>query len=122
MPKKSNKKEVNVQERLKEICEAYSDEILQILLDTPFWPKGLTSETPYQRYDDDTRLGHLTIYFSPDGDAWVDVLSQKDPTDPYSHRFRTYFGCGQSLRVRNALLFLAMAIELDNKEHPQDRQ
>ena len=52
----------------------------------------------------------VSVVFSPDGDAWV-------TTDPRGCRFRTYAGGGTSLRVRNALLMLAMAIKLDNEKH-----
>ncbi len=36
-----------------------------------------------------------------------------------SMRFRINLGCRESQRVRNALLFLAEAMKLDNQEHPQ---
>jgi hypothetical protein len=96
--------------------------MLDRLLDTPFWPDTLDSNEVYRTKSDDNprcEESFLTVVFGNDGDAWVQVLSQIDPdADMYStsHRFRTYAGGGRRLRIRNALLFLARAIQLDQAE------
>jgi hypothetical protein len=107
--------------KIREMCEKYPDEVMLALLDVPFWPEILSSKEAYIRFDDDTPRGHISITFSHDGDGWIDVVSNKDPDDLFSHRFRTYFGGGQSLRVNAALKILAVAIHLDNQQFPQKR-
>ena len=80
------------------------------------WPKGLREQTLYRRLHDDHDsdcVGHLSVIFSPDGDAWVSI-------DPPSAglRFRNFFGGGRSLRTRNALMILALAMKLDGEGRP----
>ena len=65
---------------------------------------------------DGTKKGAVNVTFSEDGDAWVSILG-KDNGE--SLRFRTFFGGGQSPRVRNALMILALAIKLDNDPDPK---
>lgn len=112
--------------RIQEIVGLYPEEVMDTLLDATFWPTALKTDTVYIRRSDDTEGADDTIRvsFSRDSDAWVEVLSMGDP-DPEAdssfmglHRFRSYSGGGRSLRVRNALLFLARAIQLDNEETP----
>jgi len=84
------------------------------LLDTPFWPQQLDINKDYFRTHDDCDgdlYKGITVGFTQDGDAWINTYKQ-------GCRFRTYHGGGKSLRIRNALLFLALAIQLDNKEFP----
>jgi len=96
--------------------------LLDRLLDTPFWPDSLRAGEVYETKSDDNphdEKSCVSVVFSQDGDAWVEVQSFIDPdADIYtaSHRFRTYMGGGRRLRTRNALLFLARAIQLDAKE------
>jgi len=89
------------------------------VLEHPFWIPDLKMKTPYTRIHDDhdgTFKGSITVGFSEDGDAWLNV----DPThNGVSLRFRNLFGGGVSLRVRNALMILALAIKLDNEKKPQ---
>jgi len=107
---------------IKKLCREHWDEIAEVLLETPHWPAGIEVDERYTRFDDDTRKGHIALLISNDGDAWLDLLSQLDEEDPYSHRFRMpMIGGGQSPRVRQALLILALAIKKDNEEHPQHR-
>jgi hypothetical protein len=75
----------------------------------------LVCNEPYSRLHDDHDgefTGKISVVFSPDSDAWV-YIDKRDGL-----RFRTYSGGGASLRVRNALIILALAIKLDNEEHP----
>lgn len=96
--------------------------LLDRLLDTPFWPNTLNSNEVYKTKSDDnphSEESYLSVVFGNDGDAWVDVLSWTDLNAEVfttTHRFRTYAGGGRRLRIRNALLFLARAIQLDQAE------
>ena len=50
-----------------------------------------------------------------------DILITTDKHHGPAMRFRMpIVGGGQSPRVRNALMILALAIKLDNEEHPQE--
>lgn len=117
------RKRLSTARQIAKMCKEHPDEVAQVIVETPFWPKTLEPMERYERFDDDTRLGHLSVIFSRDSDAWIDLQSEKDPDEPnFSHRFRTFFGGGQSLRVRNTILLLALAIKLDNRERPQNRK
>ncbi|MDO8729552.1 MAG: hypothetical protein Q7K26_06790 [bacterium] len=110
-----------MEKELSELCQKHPDEVAQILLETPFWLKSLSPMTNYLRFDDDTYRGCISVTFAPVGDGFIEVLSEKDPDDRDTHRFRMPTGGGHSERVRTALLLLALAIKLDNEEFPQDR-
>lgn len=97
-------------------------EVIETLLDADFFPEWIETGKGYQRYGDDQRLGSITVGCLPDGDGAIEINSQLDPNElTRIHRFRTYFGGGQSERVRKALLILALAIQMDNEELPQLR-
>jgi hypothetical protein len=74
--------------------------------------KGIGNES---RTEDDSRDAFLVVGFSCDGDAWIQTASEHIGM----LRFRTSTGGGRSLRVRDALMILAMAIAADNEEYPQ---
>jgi hypothetical protein len=108
---------------LSRIIKRYPDEALDLILNNWFWPVSLDTKTFYKRRSDDTDGldSNIGVAFSQDGDAWVEVISNFDPDESNfgSHRFRMPMqGGGRSGRVRNALLFLARAIMLDEKELP----
>lgn len=89
------------------------------VLEYPFWISDLKAGEVYERIHDDhdgTKEGRLIVQFTFDGDAWVTTDKHRGST----MRFRTFGGGGQSQRVRNALMILALAIKLDNEEHPQE--
>ena len=90
------------------------------VLEHPFCIPDLTGEKPYIRLHDDhdgTYQGRIIVSISRDSDVWIKI----DPShDLSSLRFRSYSGGGKSQRVRSALLILALAIKLDNEEHPQN--
>ena len=91
---------------------------MNALLEGAYWPVTLNTKDVYTRRHDDTdgKTGpdqDLTVTFSADGDAWVMLPGMQ------SLRFRSWFGGGQSTRVRNALLVLAEAIRRDNEDNPQ---
>ncbi len=93
------------------------DSILRRLLRQPFWPKDVNTMQPYHRLHDDhdgTNKGQLIVTFSDDGDARVTI-------DDRTHtplRFRQPLGGGRSPHTYAALLYLAEAIRLDNKNDP----
>ncbi len=114
----------NVLRELARAAKEFPNEMISALLATYWWPKHLETMENYsvKRYEDDSRFGMLTVTISEDADAWIDVLSEADPNELHTvMRFRTFIGGGQSPRVRNALLILAEAIRLDNKDRPQQR-
>ncbi len=84
------------------------------VLESPFWIPELSSGESYEILPDDqdgTGKGVLSITFLPKtGDATISI----DNRPPI--RFRGSFGGGKNLRVRNALMLLALAIKLDNQE------
>jgi hypothetical protein len=91
--------------------------VLHKILEGFPWPSELRTMTPYRRLHDDhdgTREGELIVQFTPDGDAWVYI----DKLQGASLRFRFSSGGGNSPRVRNALVLLALAIKLDSEDRP----
>lgn len=109
-----------VVQRIRELLKTNPQEFTQVLLEEPFWLSTLQTNVLYQRFEDDSPRGFISVAFSPDSDGWIEVSSRPDPNEGGSvFRFRTEFGGGQSLRVRNALMVLAEAIRLDNAERPQ---
>lgn len=96
---------------------------LHVMLETPWWPPSLKTGKFYQRFEDDSPLGSISVVIGGDGDAHLSVICECDPNERnLSFRFRMPMsGGGQSPRVRNAILFLAEAIRLDNQDKPQDR-
>jgi len=109
-------------QKIRELLKTSPQEVTRVLLEESFWLSTVKTNVLYQRFEDDSRLGHIGVAFSPDSDGWIEIFSQPDPDEGTSvFRFRTYFGGGQSLRVRNALMILAEAIRLDNAEKPQHR-
>ncbi len=87
------------------------------VLKHPFWANGLETDEAYIRVHDDHDgefTGQLCVTFDRVGDAWLSI----DNHPPI--RFRMpIVGGGMSPRTRNALMILALAIKLDNEEHPQ---
>jgi hypothetical protein len=109
---------------LRRLLRENPESVLKALFEEEFcWPPSLDIHTTYMRFEDDSPQGSVSIQFTPDGDSWIMILGgNPDPNDfKMSFRFRTYGGGGQSLRVRKALLALALAIKWDNEDHPQDR-
>ena len=91
------------------------EQIVEELLDLPFWPTGIKSMTRYKVQTDDTdgdpTVGWLTVVIGPDGDAHVSATARDGIPDEI--RFRTFAGGGSHLRVRNACLILAVAMKKD---------
>ena len=98
----------------------YIDKILKIFDWQEAW-KIVSTMDPQIRFEDDSILGALLVTFSFDGDSWVEIIL--DPKENRrSLRFREpVTGGGQSPRVRQALMILALAINADNEEHKQER-
>lgn len=112
---------------LAKIISGHEVEAVDALLESSFWLPSLDTKGSYSRESDDTDgyIRGVNVVFGHDGDAWVQITSfNKDPNTeenvPFneSHRFRTYFGGGSSLRVRIALMILARAIQMDEADRP----
>lgn len=100
----------------------------------PHWPEGLKEGTFYQfNCDDDGRGGDafIRVVIASDGDVHLcaSKLADRGFVDPVtgerkpplydsfpSVRCRTGIGGGRHQRTRQALLWLARAIQLDNEE------
>lgn len=84
------------------------------------WPEELEqSKIYFRRQDDhDGNLGEgVSVSFGIDGDAYIETNSR--PCS--SCRYRVpLIGGGRSPRVRSALMILALAIEADNLNDPQN--
>lgn len=97
----------------------------------PHWPEGLKGRERYRVPCDDKGRGGgswLQVYVADDGDVHVSMQDWEEipegrPSPLPSIRVRTALGGGRNLRTRQALLWLAEAIRLDNAEHraPQGR-
>lgn len=121
-------------ENLKPKTEADADQQLQNVVFRPHWPEGLDPEKMYQfNCDDEGRDGttFFRVIVANDGDVHLCASSMLDPgaVDPVtgethppifenfpSARCRTGIGGGRHRRTRQALLWLARAIQLDNEE------
>jgi hypothetical protein len=103
----------------------------------PHWPAGIKIGEVYEiPCDDDGRqLGAvLRVMLAEDGDVHVSMCSfMEDPRqasrdsqnlgkmNPFpSVRIRTMVGGGRNTRTRQALLWLAEAIRLDNIDNPEN--
>ncbi len=87
------------------------------VLNNPFWIPELNTDELYARLRDDydgTKKGHVMVQINQFGDIYIAT----DRKPGQFSRFRTSGGGGHSLRVRNALMLLALAIKLDNEEDP----
>jgi len=108
---------------LRKAIEEDSLAVIRVLLESWFWPKSLGTMEPYERFEDDSPRGQISVLFTQDGDGWIQVISKPDPNEMNSmFRFRMpMIGGGESPRTRVALLILAEAIRLDNEKNPQHR-
>ena len=116
--------------KLRLLIRQYPAEATDLLLDAMFWHPKLKTDVIYERRSDDTDGldTRISVQFSRDSDSWIEIQSvesrntcgdeKNDFVPTYMHRFRSGFGGGRSLRVRNALMHLARAIQLDEKERP----
>lgn len=89
------------------------------------WPTRVEKEKTYERFEDMSPRGRLTVLVQQDGDVILSIIP--DPDEPRHYVASVEFcesacGAGQSSRVRYALLKLAEAIILDNEEKSQERR
>jgi hypothetical protein len=89
------------------------------LLETPVWYPSLDSMKIYERYEDMSPDGKLTIIIDEDGDTLIS--STKEQFHINLEFCTPMIGGGQSARVHMALRMLALAIKLDNEERKQYR-
>ena len=87
----------------------------------PHWPESVSQGRVYNldltEFGDDER--NLRIFFNEDGDAYLSLKERQLGNPPETHPsicVRSVRGGGQHLRTRQALLWLAEAIRLDNEE------
>lgn len=88
----------------------------------PHWPEGLRPDQPYSVACDDERGSGLRVIISKDGDAWVQChegagKELEDYRDA-GIRVRTHIGGGHNMRTHQALLYLALAMQLDAADNP----
>lgn len=101
----------------------------QELVFQPHWPEGLNRDGFHEfPCDDKGRNGKtwLRVMVAPDGDAHVAMQEWEDapegePSTLPTARCRTGFGGGRHERTHQALLWLALAIQLDNEDHQRNR-
>ena len=104
---------------------------LEALVFSAHWPEGVSQRKAYRIYcDDKGRDGGvwLQVHVAVDGDVHVAMMDweevKEDPEskpNPFpSLRVRTHGGGGRNWRTRQALLWLARAMQLDAAENPED--
>ena len=92
------------------------------VLETPFCPDGVSFSSNHFRTQDDCDGDYssgVNVIVGPDGDAWIGATCELGEMCRYRI---PVIGGGRSPRVRNALLLLALAIDLDNEEDPVCRK
>jgi hypothetical protein len=94
--------------------EGLEEAALKALLENPFWPEGLAERKRYYRNEDMGR-GGISVMLDQDGDTHIAVA--QDGRISFAE-FCTMTGGGRSPRVRAALVYLALAIKLDEEERP----
>jgi hypothetical protein len=107
--------------QIEKLCLEKPREVIAALFESPLRLDELETQISYMREGDDDRGGYVGVQIGIDGDVHTIVFSSELGPEQYgfSHRFRGYFGGGHSLRVRNALLMLALAIKIENEEDPK---
>ena len=91
-------------------------EYARLILENPFWIPDLNDNDYYERLHDDhdgTFEGKIIVCFDKFGDVHIGTDRERNWL-----RFRNSGGGGMSLRVRNAIMILALAIKLDNEKNP----
>lgn len=113
-----------------QIIKQDPSKVVDILLDSSFWIRDLEAGKIYRRTSDDNDGDDkgIKVIIDEQGDVWIDLYSycydRKTGDilpDDGSHRFRTHLGGGRSYRTSIALMILARAIELDNRDYPDHR-
>lgn len=74
------------------------------------------------RYEDDSPLGQIIVTIGNDCDAWIGFCPDPDEIRQNSFRFRVKVGGGESLRIRDMLCLVLLAIQAENEDHPQNRR
>jgi len=93
------------------------DEILNSMNWEKCWTE-IPTNSCQTRIEDDSH-GSMSVVFSCDGDAWIEISPDPDEFKR-NLRFREcHSGGGVSSRTRRALMILAMAMKADNEDRPQ---
>lgn len=96
------------------------ESLLSEFLGMPIRVDGVEPGVEYERLHDDhdgENVGTIRVKLGNDNDVWFGSDQFVGPM----LRFRTQDGGGRSPRVWNALRILALAIKLDEAEHPDRR-
>ena len=90
-----------------------NDKDINNVLDSYFWPETLDTCRIYSTTHDDhggkPESGILCVQFSQDGDAWINIKSDRSTNGLLRFRMPMQGG-GKYPKIRNALLILAEAI------------
>lgn len=94
------------------------------------WPKNLKSLQGYKILCDDkgrNKSSWMNLFIADDGDVHVSMQDweecpEGEPDPIPSIRIRTFSGGGRNQRTRQALLWLAEAIRLDNLDSGTDNE
>lgn len=98
--------------------EKYIDELLSNLNWDKVWSE-IDMQHNYNRKEDDSPDGFLSVCLGIDGDMHLSVINSQQERFRRSIRFRECSsGGGRSSRVRKALLLLCMAIKAENEDDP----
>lgn len=92
---------------------------LEDILSHPRWISGLKAMENYERKEDMSPDGKLMLHIQEDGDVVVGIApSQQEGPQHFvkTAEFCSLSAGGRSPRTRMALMILALAIELDNKD------
>ena len=99
----------------------YIDELIKSIDWERFWKEYAPCDNQ-TRYEDDSPTGQIGVLISQvDGDAWINFIPDPDEFMHNTFRFRMRAGGGQSVRMRNILCLLALAIKAENEDEPQYR-
>ena len=104
---------------VKNLSSEQIEQVVRKILEKPFWLESLRAENVFVRQHDDhhgTSEGLLSLKISCNGDVCITTSNLPGR----SLMFRTIDGGGQSERVRNALIILALAIKIENEKDPQN--
>jgi hypothetical protein len=113
MPETTNPGKAELRERIAALCATCPDEVLHTLLQTQFWPTKIAAGQKYECGEDHPELGGLSIAFSPNGSGFIFTVQRKN-RPPL--QFHTTENGGQHPMVRQALMFLAVAITIEQEQ------
>jgi hypothetical protein len=97
------------QQTIEALCLFFPDEVLDALLKTQFFPETIEPGVRYKIPGDGVHPGELTVEFGPDRNGHVSIAEPNRLCSFILH-FRSPLNGGESEPVRQALMYLAVAI------------